>query len=65
MRIKLDENLPVAAAVDLRRMGHEVDTVDEEDLSGAADPRVIAAASADGRALLTLDTFPASTRAGD
>jgi len=34
LRIKLDENLPVEAAVVLRPLGHDVDTVDDEDMLG-------------------------------
>ncbi len=71
MRIKLDENLPVGAALALRQMGHDVDTVEDEGLCGAVDPRVIAAAASDGRALVTLDkgladirTYPPTDYAG-
>jgi predicted nuclease of predicted toxin-antitoxin system len=63
LRIKLDENLPVLAADVLRQMGHDVDTVNDERLSGADDPRVIAAVTADDRALLTLDKGLADVRA--
>lgn len=63
MRLKLDENLPVAAAIPLRELGHDVDTVHDEALAGAADPQVIAAATAAGRALITLDKGLADVRA--
>lgn len=55
MRIKLDENLPVSAKAVLSAHGHDVDTVAEEQLTGAPDPTVVAAASATERLLITLD----------
>jgi predicted nuclease of predicted toxin-antitoxin system len=55
LRIKLDENLPVEAAVVLRPLGHDVDTVDDEAMVGAADEDVLRAATAEGRLLITLD----------
>lgn len=55
MRIKLDENLPVEAAVVLRPLGHDVATVDDEDMLGAADDDVLRAATGEGRLLITLD----------
>jgi predicted nuclease of predicted toxin-antitoxin system len=71
LKIQVDENLPVAIADDLRAMGHDADTVDAERLSWADDPTVIAAATAAGRALLTLDkgladvrTYPPANYAG-
>lgn len=35
MKIKLDENMPVALAELLRSAGHDVETVRDENLSGA------------------------------
>lgn len=71
MRLKLDENLPVTAAEPLRQLGHDVDTVHDEALAGAADPKVIATATAANRALITLDkgladvrTYPPADYAG-
>ena len=55
MKFKLDENLPVELASDLRGMGYDVDTVNDEGLRGAADPAVVNAAFATDRILLTLD----------
>ena len=55
MKFKLDENLPVELAADLRGMGYDVDTVNDEGLRGAADPAVVNAALAAGRILFTLD----------
>jgi predicted nuclease of predicted toxin-antitoxin system len=40
MRVKLDENLPAALAKMLTKFGHDVDTVEEEDLSGHPDATV-------------------------
>ena len=55
MRIKLDENLPIAVLGDLAEMGHDVDTVPSEKLGGAVDEEVWAAAQAEGRFLITQD----------
>ena len=55
MKFKLDENLPVRVALDLRGMGYDVDTVNDEGLRGAADPEVVDAAFAADRILFTLD----------
>jgi hypothetical protein len=62
VRFKLDENLPVELAVELRAMGHDTDTVLDEGLSGEADPAVVNAASAAARILLTLDKGIADVR---
>lgn len=55
MNVKLDENLPATAATILRRLGHDVDTIPEEGLSGRPDDDVWAAAVAEGRFLITQD----------
>ena len=55
MRLKLDENLPHDLAAALRRHGHDMHTVIEEHLAGESDPVVVAAATDEGRMLLTLD----------
>ena len=41
MKFKLDENLPVELAVELRAMGHDTDTLADEGLCGEADPAVV------------------------
>ncbi|MGH9117559.1 MAG: DUF5615 family PIN-like protein [Acidimicrobiales bacterium] len=58
-------------AEDLRRAGHDVDTVHDENLSGAADPVVLRAATTEGRVLVTIDLdfanplrFPPNETAG-
>jgi hypothetical protein len=43
VKIKLDENLPVEAALALRAHGHDAATVVEENLGGCRDPVVLAA----------------------
>ncbi len=55
MKLKLDENLPHDLAPALRGDGHDVHTVVEEQLAGESDPVVVAAATDEGRILLTLD----------
>ena len=55
MKFKLDENLGQAVANLLRAADHEVATVAEERLQGAPDRRVLDAAQAESRCLVTLD----------
>lgn len=55
MRLKLDENLPPSLARALRALGHDADTVLDENLGGHDDPSVWRAAQATGRVLVTLD----------
>jgi predicted nuclease of predicted toxin-antitoxin system len=71
LRIKLDENMPTDARTYVASLGHDVDTVADEGLSGAPDPVVVAAATRDKRLLITLDRglgdirqFPLGTHAG-
>ncbi len=47
MRVKLDENMPTPMVDLLKRSGHDAATVADEGLSGADDPRVMEAASAE------------------
>lgn len=49
MNIKLDENLPARLAKALTVLGHDVDTVPQEGLTGAADPRIWEVAQEAGR----------------
>jgi predicted nuclease of predicted toxin-antitoxin system len=55
MRIKLDENIPARAAVCLRTLGHDVDTVLEEGLGGRDDAAIWAAAQGESRFFITQD----------
>ena len=55
MKIKLDENLPDRLVAALIRLGHNVDTVRSEQLTGRADPDVWSAAQAAQRFLITQD----------
>jgi predicted nuclease of predicted toxin-antitoxin system len=55
MRLKLDENLGFRWRDRLREVGHDVDTVIDEKLSGASDVSVLEAAVAAFQALVTLD----------
>jgi predicted nuclease of predicted toxin-antitoxin system len=40
VKIKLDENLPVRLARALEKLGHDTDTIPEEDLAGRSDLQV-------------------------
>jgi predicted nuclease of predicted toxin-antitoxin system len=55
MKTKLDENLPLSLAPLLSHLGHDVHTVAQEELSGAPDNRIWAAAQAEHRYLITQD----------
>jgi predicted nuclease of predicted toxin-antitoxin system len=55
VKLKLDENLPAALEAFLSRAGHDVDTIEREGLSGAIDPDVVRAATAEDRVLFTFD----------
>ena len=71
MRLKADENMPSSVISLLSAAGHDVATVVEERLGGADDAAVIAAATSEQRAFVTLDkdfadirTYPPDTAAG-
>jgi predicted nuclease of predicted toxin-antitoxin system len=55
VKFKLDENLPASSAAILASAGDDVDTVADEALAGAPDQDVVAAATAAGRILISLD----------
>ena len=55
MNIKLDENLPERLVSVLSTLGHDVDTVRSEQLTGRDDTEVWSAAQSTGRFLVTQD----------
>ena len=55
MKFKIDENLPVELADLLQAADHDAMTVNQQALSGQADPRIAEACLAEGRVLVTLD----------
>ena len=55
MRVKLDENIPAGGSVVAAELGHDADTVITERMTGASDVDVLAAATREGRLLVTLD----------
>lgn len=55
MNIKLDENLPERLLPELRRFGHDVNTVRLEHLAGASDERVWTSAQLANCFLITQD----------
>jgi hypothetical protein len=63
VKFKIDENVPVEVAEDLRAAGHEADTVYDEGAAGAPDASLMIRARADGRVSLTLDKGVADIRA--
>jgi predicted nuclease of predicted toxin-antitoxin system len=63
MRIKLDENLPQSLQPLLDALGHDVDTVVSEGLSGRDDAAVWSAAQESGRFLVTQDLDFSDVRA--
>ena len=71
MKFKLDENLDVSSSAILTSAGHDVDTVIQEGLIGAPDQDVVAAATAAGRIMISLDrglggirAYPPGSHAG-
>jgi predicted nuclease of predicted toxin-antitoxin system len=55
LKIKLDENLPSGLVPVLQALGHDVDTVPGEGLSGHRDDEIAAAARGEGRFLVSQD----------
>ena len=55
MKIKLDENLPRRLVDVLAALGHDVDTVPEEQIAGRDDGVVWHASQSNGRFLITQD----------
>lgn len=55
MKIKLDENLGRSVAQVFSGAGHDVETVRQENLSGASDRRILEICQMEERCLVTLD----------
>jgi predicted nuclease of predicted toxin-antitoxin system len=55
VKIKIDENRPRHLVVALRALGHDVDTVASEGLTGHADQEIWVAAGREKRFLITQD----------
>ena len=55
MKVKLDENLPVALAKLLSDLGHDAHTAHDEHLSGHDDTQIWQAAQSEARFLITQD----------
>lgn len=71
MKVKLDENFPLAVVELLVAHGHDVETIASERLGGATDALVLEAATREQRLLMTLDRglgdvrrYPPGTHAG-
>lgn len=63
MKFKVDENLPVEAAEELRQAGYDAMTVGEQNLSGDTDSTISTICQHETRALVTLDVDFADIRA--
>jgi len=63
MKFKIDENLPIDAAVLLKNAGHDALTVHGENLTGSQDTDIAVVCAAENRILLTLDLGFADIRA--
>ena len=55
MKFKVDENLPIEVGAILTEAGHDAETVADEALFGAPDPRLAKVACDEKRALVSLD----------
>lgn len=53
--VKLDENVPDSIGAILRDAGHDVALARDEQLAGVTDERLLAAATAEGRVLVSFD----------
>jgi predicted nuclease of predicted toxin-antitoxin system len=55
MKAKLDENLPLQLAFRLRKLGHDVHTAQDENLSGCDDAKLWTHTQQESRILITQD----------
>lgn len=55
MKIKLDENIPATLTTRLAELGHDADSVPDENLTGQPDTAIWASALAENRFLVTQD----------
>ncbi len=55
MRFKIDENLPVEAALSLRNAGHDVLTIHDQQMVGDPDPQVAVVCKSEQRAIISLE----------
>ena len=55
MKFKLDENLGSRTADLIAELGHDVQTVSAQKMSGTNDPHLFEVCTAEGRCLITLD----------
>lgn len=55
MRFKVDENLPVELAQELRVAGYDSVTVAEQQLTGSTDPLLSEVCKTEGRVFVALD----------
>lgn len=63
MQFKIDDNLPIEIAELLINAGHNVKTVNEQQLQGVRDPVLIDVCKSENRILVTLDTDFSDIRA--
>lgn len=62
MKFKIDENLPVEFADELRALGHDAKTVLEQRMGGAADEDLFSVCIDEERILMTMDVDFADIR---
>src|ERR1700721_844180 len=62
MKFKLDENLPLEIADAFRNVGHEIDSVQSEGLTGATDIEILHRVQSENQVLLTMDKGIADVR---
>ncbi len=55
MRFKIDENMPIEAAEQLRIAGHDALTISDQQMVGDADSRIASVCQSEQRAIVSLD----------